>query len=43
MRYAIAFVRQKRLPEWAVGGVLRTALVAFCALAMALAGHLPAL
>lgn len=43
MSRAIALVRQTSLPEWAAEDVLRTLVVAFCALALALAGHLPTL
>jgi hypothetical protein len=43
MSHAFALVRQCRLPEWAAEDALRTLVVAFCALALALAGHLPAL
>ncbi len=42
MSQAIALIRQQRLPEWAAEDALRTAVVAFCALALAFAGHLPA-
>lgn len=43
MSRAIALVRLQRVPEWAAEDALRTAIVAFCALAMILAGHLPTL